>query len=108
MINKRKSPAEIQDFEKLRRRKNVYMDKTAYIHRLQNTDAPYFPGRPRRFGRSLFKAYFPDRKELSESLAISETEKDCLVSFAASGKRLTKTGIAFSAGKRRISWWIVE
>jgi hypothetical protein len=41
---------------------------------------PYFLGRPRRFGKSLFlstlKAYFLGKKELFEGLAIAELEKD--------------------------------
>ncbi|MDR0610208.1 MAG: AAA family ATPase, partial [Planctomycetaceae bacterium] len=49
----RKLPVGVQDFEKLRRGNNIYVDKTAYLYQLVNTDAPYFLGRPRRFGKSL-------------------------------------------------------
>ena len=80
MITTRKLPVGVQDFEKLRRGNNVYVDKTAYLYQLVNTDAPYFLGRPRRFGKSLFlstlKAYFLGKKELFEGLAIAELEKD--------------------------------
>ncbi|MDR1757701.1 MAG: AAA family ATPase, partial [Bacteroidales bacterium] len=58
----RKMPVGIQDFEKLRLGNNIYVDKTMYINMLLQSDAPYFLGRPRRFGKSLFlstlKAYF--------------------------------------------------
>ncbi|MDR1718503.1 MAG: AAA family ATPase, partial [Dysgonamonadaceae bacterium] len=47
---------------------------------LLQSDAPYFLGRPRRFGKSLFlstlKAYFEGKRELFEGLEISELEKD--------------------------------
>jgi hypothetical protein len=82
----RRMPVGIQDFEKLRSGNYLYVDKTAYIHRLAEESAPYFLGRPRRFGKSLlistFKAYFQGRKDLFEghagqaSLAVAELEKD--------------------------------
>lgn len=81
-MNDRKLPIGVQDFEKLRTGGNVYVDKTAYIYQLVNTDAPYFLGRPRRFGKSLLlstlKAYFLGKKELFEGLAIAELEKEWL------------------------------
>jgi len=56
------------------------VDKTMYIDQLTRYDCPYFLGRPRRFGKSLFlstlKAYFLGKKELFEGLAISELEKE--------------------------------
>jgi len=76
----RKLPIGIQDFEKLRRGNNVYVDKTMHIYNLLQSDAPYFLGRPRRFGKSLFistlKAYFEGKKELFEGLKIAELEKE--------------------------------
>jgi hypothetical protein len=57
----RKLPIGIQDFEKLRSGAFVYVDKTAFIHRLASQGQSYFLGRPRRFGKSLLvsalKAY---------------------------------------------------
>ncbi|GAP73313.1 hypothetical protein SAMD00024442_79_10 [Candidatus Symbiothrix dinenymphae] len=76
----RKLPIGIQDFEKLRTTNHLYVDKTAYIYKIVNEGCPYFLGRPRRFGKSLFlstlKAYFQGKKELFEGLAIAELEKD--------------------------------
>ena len=80
MLNVRKLPVGVQDFEKLRSGNNIYVDKTLYIHKLLQSDAPYFLSRPRRFGKSLFlstlKAYFLGKKELFEGLAIAELEKE--------------------------------
>ncbi|GHT54368.1 hypothetical protein FACS189446_3840 [Bacteroidia bacterium] len=80
MSTHRKLPIGIQDFEKLRTGNNVYVDKTLYIYKLIQSDAPYFLGRPRRFGKSLFlstlKAYFLGKKELFEGLAIAGLEKE--------------------------------
>jgi hypothetical protein len=80
MLNSRKLPIGIQDFEKLRTGNSIYVDKTLYIYKLLESDAPYFLGRPRRFGKSLFlsmlKAYFLGKKALFEGLAIAELEKD--------------------------------
>jgi hypothetical protein len=76
----RKMPIGIQDFEDLRTSGYVYVDKTAYVYRLVNEGKPYFLGRPRRFGKSLFlstlKAYFQGRKDLFEGLAIAELETE--------------------------------
>ncbi|MDR3189254.1 MAG: ATP-binding protein [Prevotellaceae bacterium] len=80
MLPLRKLPVGIQDFEKLRTEEYVYVDKTAYMHRLTQMGWPYFLARPRRFGKSLListlKAYFLGKKELFEGLAVSALEKD--------------------------------
>jgi hypothetical protein len=76
----RKLPIGIQDFESLRQDKFLYVDKTEYVYRIVNEGRPYFLGRPRRFGKSLFlstlKAYFLGKKELFEGLAIAGLEKE--------------------------------
>jgi len=78
--SRREMPVGIQDFEKLRTVGYVYVDKTAYLYDLAKEYRPYFLGRPRRFGKSLFistlKAYFLGKRELFEGLAIAELEKD--------------------------------
>ncbi|MDR1467825.1 MAG: ATP-binding protein [Spirochaetaceae bacterium] len=74
----RKLPIGIQDFEDLRRKGFLYVDKTDYLWRLVTEGKPYFLSRPRRFGKSLFlttlKAYFQGKKELFNGLAIAERE----------------------------------
>ncbi|GHT64158.1 ATPase AAA [Bacteroidia bacterium] len=76
----RKLPIGIQDFEKLRTENYLYVDKTQYLYELAMFSRPYFLGRPRRFGKSLFlstlKAYFLGKKELFEGLAMAGLEKD--------------------------------
>ncbi|MDR1341894.1 MAG: AAA family ATPase, partial [Prevotellaceae bacterium] len=75
MQNHRKLPIGIQDFEDLRTNGYLYVDKTAHIYQLAYFGKPYFLGRPRRFGKSLFlstlKAFFLGKKELFEGLAIA-------------------------------------
>jgi len=62
----RKLPIGIQDFEYLRTNHFLYVDKTQYVYQLVQYGKPYFLGRPRRFGKSLFlstlKAYFEGKK----------------------------------------------
>jgi len=76
----RKLPIGIQDFEYLRKDNCLYVDKTQYIYQLLQHGKPYFLGRPRRFGKSLFlstlKAFFEGKKELFEGLKIAELEND--------------------------------
>ena len=76
----RKLPIGIQDFEKIRKEKFVYVDKTDYIYHLVHSGKPYFLSRPRRFGKSLFlstlRAYFEGKKELFEGLKIEQLERD--------------------------------
>ena len=80
MSDIRKLPIGIQNFEDLRTNNYVYVDKTQYLYRLVTMGKPYFLGRPRRFGKSLFlstlKAYFEGKKHLFEGLAVAELEKD--------------------------------
>ncbi|MGN0886859.1 MAG: AAA family ATPase [Candidatus Spyradenecus sp.] len=71
------------DFEELRQAEMIYVDKTAYFHRLaanRQNQKLFFLARPRRFGKSLmlstFKAIFQGKRELFEGLAISKTDYD--------------------------------
>lgn len=82
-FNIRRYPIGIQNFEELRNRNCVYVDKTELIYRLTNTDKVYFFSRPRRFGKSLListlEAYFQGKKELFGGLAMEQLEKDWTV-----------------------------
>ena len=75
-----KYPIGIQSFEKLRKERFLYVDKTKYIYELVDQGVYYFLSRPRRFGKSLListiEAYFQGKKELFDGLAIKEEEKD--------------------------------
>ena len=71
----------VQEFDWIRERKAVYVDKTPYIWKMVNTEAKYFfLSRPRRFGKSLLvdtlRCYFEGRKELFEGLYIYSKEKE--------------------------------
>ncbi len=76
----RKLPIGIQSFEKLRRDRYVYIDKTAFLWQLVQGSNPYFLSRPRRFGKSLFlstlAAYFRGQKELFTGLYIKQAEEE--------------------------------
>ena len=75
-MEKRIYPIGIQNFEKLRKVGYVYVDKTAWVHRLVTTGSYYFLSRPRRFGKSLListlEAYFLGKRELFKGLAIEQ------------------------------------
>ena len=55
-LSGRRYPIGIQNFEQLRNNHYVYVDKTALIYQLANTNTVYFLSRPRRFGKSLLVA----------------------------------------------------
>jgi len=61
-------PIGIQDFEKLREGRFLYIDKTQHLYRLITTGTAYFLSRPRRFGKSLMistlECIFKARKDL--------------------------------------------
>ncbi len=69
-LSGRRYPIGIQNFEQLRTRNCVYVDKTELVYKLVNTDQIYFFSRPRRFGKSLLvstlEAYFQGKKEFTE------------------------------------------
>ncbi|MCR4821273.1 MAG: AAA family ATPase, partial [Treponema sp.] len=73
-------PIGIQDFEDLRRRGFLYVDKTAFVYKLAHEGKPYFLSRPRRFGKSLLLStmeyYFQGKKELFKGLALESLEKE--------------------------------
>lgn len=82
-LNIRRYPIGIQNFEDLRNRNCVYVDKTELVYRLVNTDKVYFFSRPRRFGKSLLvstlEAYFQGKKELFNGLAMEQLETEWTV-----------------------------
>lgn len=80
-INRRKLPAGIQSFKKIREEGYLYVDKTDIVWQLANNGQQYnYLSRPRRFGKSLLvdtlQTYFEGRKELFEGLKIMELEKE--------------------------------
>ena len=71
----------VQQFDWIRERGAVYVDKTEYIWKMVTTEAKnFFLSRPRRFGKSLLvdtlRCYFEGRKELFEGLYIYNKEKE--------------------------------
>ena len=76
----RKLPIGIQSFEKLRRDRCLYIDKTQFLWQLVQVSSPYFLSRPRRFGKSLFlstlAAYFRGQKELFKDLYLEKAEEE--------------------------------
>ena len=75
-----KYPIGIQNFEEIRSKGFVYVDKTALMFKLADEGKYYFLSRPRRFGKSLLlstlEAYFQGKKELFEGLAVADLEKE--------------------------------
>ena len=65
-------PVGIQNFEDLRSRGYIYVDKTSLLYNLVQTGKYYFLSRPRRFGKSLMistlEAYFLGKRELFKGL----------------------------------------
>ncbi|MDE5642239.1 MAG: AAA family ATPase, partial [Muribaculaceae bacterium] len=73
-------PIGTQSFKIIRENKFLYIDKTAYIPRLQSASRYIFLSRPRRFGKSLFistlEAYFSNKRELFKGLAIDSLQPE--------------------------------
>ncbi len=80
MNTQRDLPLYFQSFEDLRRKKNLYVDKTQYLAQLVSRYKAFFLSRPHRFGKSLFlstlQAYFEGKKELFEGLYIASHEEE--------------------------------
>ncbi len=84
MEQRRIYPVGIQDFEVVRNRGMVYVDKTAYVYRMVYDGAEtVFLSRPRRFGKTLLcntlKHFFLGHRDLFKGLAIDSLEKDWTV-----------------------------
>jgi len=72
-------PTGLQDFEYIRRKNALYVDKTDIIYELvSGARKQFFLSRPRRFGKSLLcwtlDALFSGKRELFEGLVISKTD----------------------------------
>ena len=73
---------DIASFEELRKAGQIYVDKTAYFHRLITDPCRryFFCARPRRFGKSLgvttLKSIFLGHREFFADLAIAKTGYD--------------------------------
>ena len=76
MAARRKYPAGIQSFERIRKDGYVYVDKTEVIYKMITEGVPYFLSRPRRFGKSLListlAAIFEGRRELFEAFTTED------------------------------------
>lgn len=109
----RKYPIGIQSFEKLRNNNYVYVDKTALVYKLANTNSAYFLSRPRRFGKSLLvstlEAYFLGKKELFHGLAMETLEKEWTVypilhiDFSVS-KYMTADMLSAAINRQLLQW----
>ena len=79
-MGKFKYPVDTDQFEEIRKKRLLYVDKTDMIYDIIDNYKYVFLARPRRFGKSLlcntFKAYFQGQWELFEGLKIAELEKD--------------------------------
>ena len=77
-VSDRRLPVGLQSFEKIRRERNLYVDKTGFVYKLVHSSTPFFLSRPRRFGKSLLlstiKAYWEGKKDLFNGLMIGELE----------------------------------
>ncbi len=70
-----------QDFKILREGNALYVDKTAFVEKIvQSQSLYYFLARPRRFGKSLFlstlRYFFEGQRELFKGLYIDSTDWD--------------------------------
>lgn len=73
-------PTGTSDFETLRGRGQIYVDKTALIYKLASRSEKFFLTRPRRFGKSLlvstFASLFKNGLKYFSGLAIEKLWKD--------------------------------
>ncbi len=80
MAQLKQFPIGVQDFERLRKDNNFYVDKTELVYKMTHTANYYFLSRPRRFGKSLListlKCYFEGKKELFTGLAMERLETE--------------------------------
>jgi len=62
------------DFERMRLKNRIYVDKTHFVPALLEKGEFYFLSRPRRFGKTMFlgmmRAYFQGKRELFKGLAL--------------------------------------
>ena len=66
-------PAGVSEFEEIRNKQRLYVDKTMYFPGLMDNAKALFLARPRRFGKSLaisaMDSFFSGEKDLFKGLA---------------------------------------
>ena len=76
MIKRKKYPLGLQDFEGIRQKDRLYVDKTKFITQMDEEGKYFFLSRPRRFGKSMFVStldcLFKAKKELFTGLDIED------------------------------------
>ena len=79
-IPTRRFTAGIQEFDNIRERNLIYVDKTDLIYNMTQESQFVFLSRPRRFGKTLLcttlREYFSGRKELFKGLAMEKLETE--------------------------------
>ena len=79
-IPTRRFTAGIQEFDDIRERGLIYVDKTDLIYKITQESKFVFLSRPRRFGKTLLcttlREYFSGRKELFKGLAMEKLETE--------------------------------
>jgi len=79
-MNKYKYPIDTDQFQEIREKGLLYVDKTDLMFDLVDKYKYIFLARPRRFGKSLlcntFKAYFQGQRTLFEGLKVTALEKE--------------------------------
>ena len=102
-MNKRKLPVGgIQTFSELRKRYDVYVDKTAHLYNIASRYKIVFLSRPRRFGKSLLcstiESIFRNHKYLFDGLAISKTdwqwEEHPVIHLDLAGRDYSENGLS--------------
>ena len=102
MNNRRKLPiGGVQTFSILRKKYDVYVDKTLHIYNMATRYNTVFLSRPRRFGKSLLcstiACLFRNENELFKSLAISKTDWEWklhpVIHIDLSGENYTENGV---------------
>ncbi|MDR1313213.1 MAG: AAA family ATPase, partial [Deltaproteobacteria bacterium] len=95
-------PLGLADFEDIREKQAVYVDKTKFITELEKAGKFIFCARPRRFGKSLtvnaLDAFYSGRKELFQGLA-AETDMNFPNFVACPVIRLDMSAVAGSDSK---------
>ena len=99
-MKRRKLPAGVQTFRKIREDDCYYVDKTEYIRRMASEGKHYFLSRPRRFGKSLLvdtlKELFEGNEPLFRGLAVHKhwdwTVRHPVVQFRFAGGSFKKPG----------------
>lgn len=105
LLQQRRYPVGIQTFEKIRKGRYVYVDKTDLVYQITQHSNYVFLARPRRFGKYVMEI----KLNGSAQQALEQiNDKGYALPYQQDGRKTIKVGLSFSTATCSLDEWVFE